>query len=74
MMSSKKMKNLFNENFTLVWQFEKMIKKNGQIFLSGQMCFFIASTLEKGPNFSKLAMKWPQSRNPAQEWNVSAQA
>ena len=34
-------------------------QKNGQILQNGQMCFFMASPVQKWPNFSKLAMKWP---------------
>jgi len=41
-------------------------QKSGQIVQNDQMRFFIASALQKWPNFLKLAMKWP-SGNPAIE-------
>ena len=45
---------LFNENLISQWQNEKC-----QILHNGQVRFFMASALQKWPNFSKLAMKWP---------------
>jgi len=46
---------IFDENLIS----QRQTKKNGQILHNGQMRFFMASAVNKWPNFSKLTMKWP---------------